>query len=147
MSETHPETITRPGLGPGHVDASYTRDDVWREQLAAVTAERDKAYRERAHLVAYLAACYPSVLAIDIDPDAPGWAVIFVETPTGQMSWHVSGDDLDLFLSVEHADSDEPQVPKWDGHTTEEKYRRLAELTASAAREALAARAGLDGGQ
>jgi hypothetical protein len=83
-------------------------------------------YRERASLVAYLAACNPSVIVPGADPEASGWPVLYVNTVCGQMSWHISPDDLDLFGHVPiHKDG---QPPTWDGHTTEEKYRRLAEL-------------------
>lgn len=96
-----------------------------REQLAAATAERDKAYGERAHLVAYLAACYPSEI-VPAESDSGAWFLVFVTTPAGQMSWHLHEDDLDLFEPLLNA----PETGiEWDGHTTEEKYERLAELT------------------
>src|SRR5262245_59258710 len=42
-----------------------------------------------------------------LDPQAPAWPVAYIELPTGQVSWHL------------------PQHPTpYDGHTTEEKYRR-----------------------
>lgn len=53
-------------------------------------------YRERAHLVAHLAALYPSAIV------------------------------LDLFPHVERVASN---VAEWDGHSTEQKYRRLDNLT------------------
>jgi len=91
--------------------------------VRSVTAERDGAYRERAQLVAYLAACYPS--EIWTDHDSPGWPVVAVETPAGQMSWHIAESDMDLFAHVtERTDED-----RYDGHTTGQKYQRLAELT------------------
>jgi hypothetical protein len=89
---------------------------------AGLEDERDKAYRERAALVAYLAACYPSEIVLA--DDAPGWWIVFVTTPSGQMSWHVSGDDLELFEHLPPATG-----VTWDGHTTDQKYQRLAELT------------------
>lgn len=84
--------------------------------------ERDKAYRERAALVAFLAASYPSEITQDNADE--GWWIVYVTTPTGQMSWHVSDADLDLFDHLPKANS-----VTWDGHTTEQKYERLAELT------------------
>jgi hypothetical protein len=92
-----------------------------RAQLADVTAERDKAYRERAHLVAHLAACHPSVMLTD--NTEPDWPIVFVSTSAGQMSWHIAKADLELFGHVPATTE-----PTWDGHTTEEKYQRLAEL-------------------
>jgi hypothetical protein len=87
----------------------------------------DSVYRERAHLVAHLAAIYPSVIGYS-DPTEPDWAVVYVKTAEGQMSWHISPDDMDLFGHVPHGD-----LVTWDGHTTEEKYARLDRLTAAKA--------------
>lgn len=87
-------------------------------------------YRERAALVAYLAAVHPA--AIGTDPAQPDWPVVYVDTPAGQMSWHISRDDLDLFP---HVPAYRP-APEWDGHTTEQKYDRLRILTHAAASRA-----------
>lgn len=47
-----------------------------------------------------------------IDPCDPKWPVAYIELPTGQVSWHL------------------PQHPtEWDGHSTEEKYRRCREYS------------------
>ena len=44
---------------------------------------------------------------IRLDPADPEWPVVYIELPTGQVSWHL------------------PQHPQpWDGHDTPEKYRR-----------------------
>lgn len=88
------------------------------------------AYRERARLVAFLAALYPAVIAHS-DPDAPGWPVITIDTPAGQMSWHLAPDDLDLFPEslAPRVHPEDPRA-KWDGHSTDEKHERLVELTA-----------------
>jgi len=48
---------------------------------------------------------------IRIDPDQPEWPVVFIELPTGQVSWHIA----------QHG-------REWDGHTTEEKYSRIRKL-------------------
>lgn len=90
----------------------------------APNPEVARVYRERAHLVAYLAAVYPSAIVHDADPEAPGWAIIYVHTPQGQMSWHLSGDDLDLFGHVSRSTTE-----RWDGHSTDGKYERLAACT------------------
>lgn len=90
----------------------------------------DSVYRERAHLVAHLAAIYPSVVGYN-DPAEPGWLVVYVKTPEGQLSWHISEGDADLFGHVTFGNL----VNAWDGHTTEEKYERLRRLTARKATE------------
>lgn len=87
----------------------------------------DDIYRERAHLVAFLARAYPSV--IGYDAAEPDWPVIYISTPEGQLSWHLSKSDLDLFEGVQQT-----TCVTWDGHTTEQKYERLDRLTPPATR-------------
>lgn len=87
----------------------------------------DSVYRERAHLVAHLAALYRSTIGYD-DPNEPDWAVLMIELPTGQASWHISPDDMDLFDHVRRGGA-----VMYDGHSTEEKYQRLDRATQSAA--------------
>ncbi|MFK0294807.1 hypothetical protein ACIQU6_30645 [Streptomyces sp. NPDC090442] len=89
------------------------------------TPQLTAVYRERSALVTYLAAQYPSVIAPATDYPGSGWYVVYVEGPAGQMSWHFPPEDLPLFPDAI------PHVPTWvwDGHSTEEKYGRLATLT------------------
>lgn len=87
----------------------------------------DAVYTERNHLVAFLSTLYPSTLT---KTAIEGWDAcwhncVYIETPEGQMSWHVHDDDLPLFAHL----STSPSVA-WDGHTTEEKYSRLTALIA-----------------
>ncbi|GAA0975986.1 hypothetical protein Q7689_00665 [Nocardiopsis tropica] len=90
----------------------------------------DAVYRERAALIAHLAALYPAVIVRNGDPaDDPDWPLIYIDTPQGQMSWHLTQADLDLFPHVPTV----AEGPEWDGHTNGEKYRRLAALTADEA--------------
>ncbi|NUQ98289.1 MAG: hypothetical protein HOY79_17655 [Streptomyces sp.] len=89
------------------------------------------AYRERAHLVALLATWYPSHIG-HTDPNAPDWAVLTVELPTGQACWHIAPDDMDLFAHVMPT----PRYARgWDGHSAEEKYQRIDALAAQIAGE------------
>jgi hypothetical protein len=81
----------------------------------------DEMYRERAHLVAHLATTYPAWISTDLAE--PDWPVVYVDTPAGQLSWHIAPRDMDLFEGVPRG-----LVP-WDGHTTEQKYERLRKLT------------------
>ena len=84
----------------------------------------DEAYTERNKLVAALAHMFPSGLK---RTDIPGWepewhGCVYIDLPTGQVSWHYHDDDAGLFVGL-------PQYAgEWDGHDTEEKYRRLAAL-------------------
>lgn len=96
------------------------------ETVRELRVDIDSGYRERAHLVAHLAALYPSVVAHGADPNAPGFAIVYVTLPggEGQGSWHIAERDLDLF---EHVHRDDTAT--WDGHSTAEKYRRLEAAT------------------
>jgi hypothetical protein len=88
----------------------------------------EPAYRERARLAAFVASIFPSRICAN-DPAEPGWPVLYVETPEGQLSWHLSPGDLDLFDRVPRVNVGDPDEPMWDGHTTEEKYERLSRLS------------------
>ena len=101
-----------------------------RAAFKRVCEERDQLrkaqgalYRERAHLTAFLAACYPSVTSTDWDDDE--YRILYVTTPAGQLSWHVQVNDAEELLS--HVPADD--TAEWDGHSTELKYERLDELT------------------
>lgn len=87
--------------------------------------ELNAAYRERAHLVALLAAIYPAELHENPDPGYDNWPIVMVQTPAGQMGWHLSPHDVDLF---DHVRFD--ATIEWDNHTTDEKYARMRQLTA-----------------
>lgn len=99
--------------------------------------ERDVAYTERNRLVAALARVLsagptrtgPPVAWLADHRDKPGenwdpeWrTIVFIEGPTGQLSWHLHDSDVALFDGL-------PRGPNsWDGHTTHEKYERVARL-------------------
>jgi hypothetical protein len=84
--------------------------------------EVDNAYRERNQLVAALIRLTDWPAWAGFDAGAPGYTVVYVESPAGQLSWHVRDDELDQFGPL-------PLLAgKWDGHTTREKYERLATL-------------------
>jgi hypothetical protein len=96
--------------------------------------ERDGAYRERAHLVALLAAMTgDAVIAPALDVPEPGWWIVYLTIGGHQASWHISPRDAHLFNHVPRADANDPRV-RWDGHTTEEKYERIAAHTAELAK-------------
>ncbi|MER6103599.1 hypothetical protein ABT115_15075 [Streptomyces sp. NPDC001832] len=103
-----------------------TQDAQQRAEQAEAAA--DATYRERAHLVALLAALHPSHIG-HTDPAAPEWAVVIVETPAGQMSWHIAERDMNLFTHVQPTNR---ICRGWDGHTTDEKYARMRDLTEAA---------------
>jgi len=87
-------------------------------------AHKHQAYRERNRLVAFLAKCYPAGLAVTkIEGwDAEWHGCVYVDTPAGQMSWHVHDSELQQFNFLG------AYTKPWDRHTTEEKYDRLTRL-------------------
>ena len=88
----------------------------------------DAVYGERDRLVSALSKVFPSWLERHPDTDLTwedDWRwIVFVTLPTGQASWHIHDSELPWFahcLRLYGRNS-------WDGHTTEEKYERLADL-------------------
>jgi hypothetical protein len=96
-----------------------------RDEIAGLTKTKDGAYHERNMLVAALSKVFPSSLEKHIGDDwDPGWGwVVFIDLPTSQVSWHIHDSELPLFDHLPRL-----QGRTWDGHTTEEKYARLAAL-------------------
>lgn len=64
-------------------------------------------------LVLALACGYSA--GVRLDPAQPEWPVVYLDLPTGQVSWHMP----------QHASV-------FDGHTTEQKYQRVRDFIALA---------------
>ncbi|MFD8027847.1 hypothetical protein ACFV3F_03655 [Streptomyces sp. NPDC059717] len=114
----------------------------WKRHADDFAHERDGAYRERAHLLAWLAALHPATTVItparDVK-DEDGWHLLYIVAGGWQMSWHISPRDLPLFRHVELVDPADPQA-EWDGHGTEQKYERMRQHVRLLALEQLEAR-------
>lgn len=95
-----------------------------RERIADLEAQKDGAYRERDLLVAHLSSLFPSSLERHPESDTEwedDWRwIVFIDLPTGSVSWHIHDSELHEFDHLPQLDGRE-----WDGHTTEEKYERL----------------------
>jgi hypothetical protein len=117
-ADTHAETIRR--------------QQAMLQRTQELTEQKDGAYRERDRCVAGIAALavragWSAWLAKH--PPDPSWDqdwvnIVFVELPSGQVSWHIHYTEVEWFSFL-------PWMPerKWDGHTTPEKYERLAGLS------------------
>ena len=109
--------------GNGYATNPHDDDDT-KAQLKTMEIRKDDAYHERNKVVAALARLFPSGLG---KTDIPGWSedwhnCVYIDTPVGQMSWHFHDSQMCLF-------EDLPKYSKaYDGHTTLEKYDRLAKL-------------------
>lgn len=113
-----------------------TANRLAREQMQAAAATLAVGvYRERNRLVAALVRIAHQRWAHGITlewraglgrhpEDDATWdrewmTIVFIDTPAGQLSWHIHDSELDLFDGIP------PYEGVWDGHTTDEKYRRL----------------------
>ncbi len=103
---------------------------------------KDQAYWERNQLVSALSKLYPSFLDKHPEKDKEwetDWrTIVYIYVPTPQeqvdynhvrlddgkwyyqLSWHIHDFDVPLF---DHLKYNHPRP--WDGHSTEEKYKRL----------------------
>jgi hypothetical protein len=94
-----------------------------------MTTQLDAVYLERNQVVAGLAALalalgYPAGVA---QTAIEGWdeawhGCVYVDLPTGQVSWHFHSDDSGLFAFLP------AYTGTWDGHDTPEKYKRVLAL-------------------
>ena len=87
----------------------------------------DGLYGERADIVALAVALSRRLgyaAGTSSDPNEPDWPVVYIELPTGQVSWHFSANDFAACVP-----GGLPEYPTaWDGHDTAEKYRRVREF-------------------
>ncbi len=104
--------------------------------------QKDNAYWERNQLVAALSKLFPAWLAKhdenDKEWDSDWRTIVYIIIPPEvrgldpegkdfphQLSWHIHDSDVPMF---DHLNYDFGYENKWDGHTTEEKYRRLRKI-------------------
>jgi len=90
-----------------------------------IEEEKNAAYTERnmcVALIARLAEMLGYKVGIKVDPnEEAGWQhIIFIDLPNGQLSWHIHDSELENFPGLPE------YIAAWDGHTTEEKYQRIA---------------------
>ncbi|MFJ4847570.1 hypothetical protein [Streptomyces sp. NPDC088733] len=122
-----PGQLPETAISAIHGRAATIREQQQRAEQAE--AERDGAYRERAHLVALLAAMTEgAVIAPAPDVEDAGWQIAHLKIGGHQASWHISPRDADLFVHVEHVTVGDRRA-QWDGHTTDEKYERIRQET------------------
>lgn len=97
---------------------------------------KDIAYWERNQLVAAFSKIFPAWLGKHPEDDKEWddqWrTIVYMEIPPEyrgnptqdfphQISWHIHDTDVPMFDHLQY----NYEKPGWDGHSTEEKYRRL----------------------
>lgn len=107
----------------------YTLDDVW-PRLADGPEVRigekplEAVYQDRNLLACALVQASQTPSGWTPDPERPAeWAIAWLETPYGQVSWHVPREMAER-LNLSRDDSYE-----WDGHDRERKNDVLASWT------------------
>ena len=89
-------------------DQSSTLDDAYLDRNMAVQA------------LALLAQQVGYTVGIKEDPEEPEWPILFIDLPTGQVSWHLPRHQIiPLWPYLWTYDKE------WDGHDLEEKRIRL----------------------
>lgn len=115
-------------MSEGQVMDSAKRIQTLVDEVAALTKTKNEAYTERNLCVAALARMAQAndlKVGVGLHDAADklwdhAWRfIIFIELPTGQVSWHFHQDELPLFKDF--ATYEAP----YDGHSTPEKYNRL----------------------
>jgi len=103
------------------------------ELLREAEESKNNAYWERNQLVGVLSRLYPSHLARHDEADKTwedDWRnIVCIHTPVGQATWHLHDNDMPMFVHLEKGKD------HWDGHTTQEKYERLAHLKETEVRD------------
>ena len=126
-------TAERDGYKQACVDtgeriaAAEARAEAAERERDDYQARKDGAYEERNRLVAVVArmAIAAGYSACRTRTAIEGWSddwhnCIYIELPCGQASWHFHDSQGELFADLPERDH------AYDGHTTEEKYAKLA---------------------
>lgn len=98
--------------------ANGSKEEIYKV-VSRINLDRSAVYRERDKLISVLSKLWPSHLSLS---DKSNRFVVCVHSPEGQLTWHVLQQERDLFLHLKFEED------HWDGHTTEEKYKRLKKI-------------------
>lgn len=116
-----------------------TKSTVQKRAGGEKKSDKDQAYWERNQLVRALSRIYPSWLGWHKEKDwEDDWRnIVYIKIPVRkrnpigygpdnivdmQVSWHIHEDELKEFDHLKAG------LEEWDGHDTDEKYRRLEAL-------------------
>ncbi len=117
------ESIDRLFLELSQVTKARTAKEIELENA------KDLAYLERNKCVALIArmalamGCKAGLSKTAIEGWSDDWHnCVYIDLPTGQVSWHLHDSQLSLFNDLPRYEC------VWDGHDTDEKYRRVAQF-------------------
>lgn len=120
------------------IDQQKRRIAALRSELEQMRQRKDGAYLERNRCVALIAqmALALGLKAGKTRTAIEGWSddwhgCVYIDLPVGQVSWHFHDSQAYLFDFLPAYDG------KWDGHDTDEKYRRVGMQFESALRSEL----------
>lgn len=106
-------------------ESERTRREGLEEAKDGAYAERNKTVIALAHM-ARLAGYRVGTHEHEGEDWEDDWrAILMIDLPTGQASWHFHDSERPLLAGFA------PYPDEWDGHTTDEKYARLAALAAA----------------
>lgn len=81
----------------------------------------DELYEHRNLLFMNLCVLDPQFSCWKRDPGTPGWFILYWESPSGQISYHIQ----ERLLPLIEARVREDQNKKWDGHASQDVTFRL----------------------
>ena len=120
-----------PCENPTKIQLSWNDGKGEASEWYVLEAVKDNAYSERNKLLALVCK-----MAVAMDYDVQLWRhsaedktwendwrnIVAIHLPTGQCTWHIHDSELHMFDWLPRGEEN------WDGHTTEEKYQRVAEF-------------------
>ena len=95
------------------------------EQTINQSSTLDDAYYDRNQTVQALAKLAQQLgmkVGLHQDPDLPGWPVLMIDLPTGQVGYHLPENEVVGEWPV--------YEKNWDGHSLAEKRERVARFLA-----------------
>lgn len=97
-------------------------------ELETLREQKDAAYGERDACIAFMARMALMLgwrvgLARHEGEWEEDWRhIVFIDSPAGQLSWHYHDSEHHLYRHLPE------YITSWDGHSTEEKYTRMARI-------------------
>ncbi len=123
VGKTGASAILTAGTLTAQRDAAQSALREREAEVARLREAVDDAYLERNRVVALLASMVPAVRCrTAIEGWSDDWCgCVYLTLPTGQASWHYHDSHAPLFAHVPEG------AAVWDGHSTDEKYERVAQ--------------------